>query len=87
MPATGPNQLWLNDITEHWTGQGKVYLSAIKDEWSNRIVGYSISDRMKSTLAVDALTMAIARRGQVAGCIVYSDRGQPASFQEVAIIS
>ena len=53
--------------TEHWTGQGKVYLCAIKDEWSNRIVGYSISDRMKSTLAVDALNMAVARRGNVTG--------------------
>lgn len=73
--AQGPNQLWLTDITEHWTGQGKVYLCAIKDEWSNRIVGYSISDRMKSRIAVDALNMAVARRGQVAGCIVHSDRG------------
>lgn len=73
--AQGPNQLWLTDITEHHTGQGKLYLCAIKDEWSNRIVGYSISDRMKSRLAVDALAMAVARRGQVAGCIVHSDRG------------
>ena len=73
--AKGTNQLWLTDITEHWTGQGKVYLCAIKDEWSNRIVGYSISDRMKSRIAVDALNMAVARRGHVAGCIVHSDRG------------
>ncbi len=73
--AEKPNQLWLTDITEHRTDQGKLYLCAIKDEWSNRIVGYSISDRMKSKLAVDALTMAVARRSQVAGCIVHSDRG------------
>ncbi|CAL8969480.1 Putative transposase InsK for insertion sequence element IS150 [Propionicimonas sp. T2.31MG-18] len=78
--AQGPNQLWLTDITEHWTGQGKVYLCAIKDEWSNRIVGYSISDRMKSRIAVDALNMAVARRGQVAGCIVHSDRGSQGGF-------
>ena len=73
--AEKPNELWLTDITEHRTDQGKLYLCAIKDEWSNRIVGYSISDRMKSKLAVDALTMAVARRSQVAGCIVHSDRG------------
>ncbi len=73
--ATGPNQLWLTDITEHWTDEGKLYECAIKDVWSNRIVGYSISDRMKSKIAVDALNMAVARRGSVAGCIVHSDRG------------
>jgi len=73
--ATGPNQLWLTDITEHWTDEGKLYECAIKDVWSNRIVGYSISDRMKSKIAVDALNMAVARRGNVTGCIVHSDRG------------
>jgi putative transposase len=73
--AEKPNQLWLTDITEHRTDQGKLYLCAIKDVWSNRIVGYSISDRMKSRIALDALAMAVARRGQVAGCIVHSDRG------------
>jgi putative transposase len=74
--ADRPNQLWLTDITEHPTGEGKLYLCAIKDVYSNRIVGYSISDRMKSDLAVDALASAVARRGaDVAGCIVHSDRG------------
>jgi len=73
--ADRANQLWLTDITEHRTDQGKLYLCAIKDVWSNRIVGYSISDRMKSRIAVDALAMAVARRGDVAGCIVHSDRG------------
>jgi transposase InsO family protein len=74
--AEAPNQLWLTDITEHWTGEGKLYLCAIKDVYSNRIVGYSISDRMKSSIAVDALNSAVARRGgDVAGCVVHSDRG------------
>ena len=73
--ATGPNQLWLTDITEHRTDEGKLYKCVIKDVWPNRIVGYSISDRMKSKIAVDALTMAVARRGDVTGCIVHSDRG------------
>lgn len=74
--ASGPNELWLTDITEHPTAEGKLYLCAIKDVYSNRIVGYSISDRMKSRLAVDALASAVARRGSdVAGCTVHSDRG------------
>ena len=73
--ADAPNQLWLADITEHRTGEGKLYLCAIKDVFSNRIVGYSIDSRMKSRLATQALNSAVARRGEVAGCILHSDRG------------
>jgi putative transposase len=73
--ADRPNQLWLTDITEHKTSEGKLYLCAIKDVFSNRIVGYSIDSRMKSSLAVNALENAITRRGSVAGCVVHSDRG------------
>ena len=72
--AQKPNQLWLTDITEHWTDTGKLYLCAIKDVYSNRIVGYSIDSRMKASLAVNALTNALAIRG-AAGTIVHSDRG------------
>ena len=61
--------------TEHRTEEGKLYLCAVKDVYSNRIVGYSISDRMKSRLAVAALESAVARRDSVAGCVVHSDRG------------
>jgi putative transposase len=73
--ATGPNELWLADITEHWTGEGKLYVCAIKDVYSNRIVGYSIDSRMKSRLAVAALNHAVARRDDVAGCVLHTDRG------------
>ena len=73
--AQAPNRLWLTDITEHPTGQGKLYLCAVKDAFSGRIVGYSIDHRMKARLAVNALDSAVARRGDVAGCIVHSDRG------------
>ena len=62
--ADAPNQLWLADITEHWTGEGKLYLCAVKDVYSNRIVGYSIDSRMKSRLAVAALDNAVARAGR-----------------------
>ncbi|MGH1552475.1 IS3 family transposase, partial [Streptomyces sp. L7] len=71
----GVNRLWLTDITEHPTGEGKLYLCAVKDVFSKRIVGYSIDARMKSCLAVAALDNAVARRGHVAGCILHSDRG------------
>lgn len=73
--ATAPNELWLSDITEHWTGEGKLYLCAVKDVFSNRIVGYSIASRMKSSLAVRALNNAVMRRGDVAGCVLHTDRG------------
>jgi len=73
--ADAQDELWLTDITEHRTGEGKLYLCAIKDVYSNRIVGYSIDSRMKSRLAVAALNNAVARRGEVAGCVIHSDRG------------
>ena len=73
--AEAPNQLWLADITEHPTREGKLYLCAIKDVFSNRIVGYCIDSRMKSRLATTALHNAAARRGEVAGCILHTDRG------------
>lgn len=72
--APAANVVWLTDITEHPTGQGKLYLCAIKDVCSNRIVGYSMNDRMTAQLAVSALRNAIALRSPV-GTIVHSDRG------------
>ena len=72
--ASSPNKLWLTDITEHPTAEGKLYLCAIKDACTNRIVGYSIGPRMTSDLAVNALRNAIALRSPT-GTIVHSDRG------------
>lgn len=72
--APDVNRLWLTDITEHPTGEGKLYLCAVKDACSKRIVGYSIDARMKASLAVNALRMAIDRREPV-GTVVHSDRG------------
>jgi transposase InsO family protein len=72
--ATAPNVTWLTDITEHATGEGKLYPCAVKDVYSGRIVGYSVDSRMKASLAVAALRNAIARRDPV-GTLVHSDRG------------
>ena len=70
--------------TEHRTAEGKLYMCAVKDVYSNRIVGYSIDSRMKSRLAVAALESAVARRAahgaEVAGCVVHSDRGSQGGF-------
>ncbi len=73
--AENLDELYLTDITEHRTGEGKLYLCAIKDVCSRKIVGYSILDRMKSRIVVQAIENAVARRGDIAGCIVHSDRG------------
>lgn len=74
--ADGLNQLWVSDLTEHWTAEGKIYCCAIKDLCSNRIVGWALDSRMKARLVVAAIDMAVARRnGDVAGCILHSDRG------------
>ncbi|MFG3524898.1 IS3 family transposase [Nocardia nova] len=72
--ATSPDATWLTDITEHATSEGKLYLCAVKDVFSNRIVGYSIDSRMKASLAVSALNNAVSLRSPAA-TIVHSDRG------------
>lgn len=73
--APAPNIVWLTDITEHPTVEGKLYVCAIKDLFSNRIVGYAINERMTAQLAVTALRSAIARRQPDRTVIVHSDRG------------
>jgi transposase InsO family protein len=72
--AKVPNQLWYTDITEHPTAEGKLYLCAVKDAFSGRIVGYSMDSRMKASLAVGALRGAIGLRSPL-GTVVHSDRG------------
>lgn len=84
--ASEPNRKWVTDITEHPTGEGKVYCCAIKDLFSNRIVGYAIGERMTADLAVTALRAAIARRQPTDVVIVHADRGsqfRARSFQAV----
>jgi putative transposase len=73
--APAPNAVWLTDITEHPTIEGKLYCCAIKDLFSNRIVGYALADHMTAALATSALRTAIARRQPVGTLVVHSDRG------------
>jgi putative transposase len=74
--ADAPDRLWLTDITEHPTREGKVHLAAVLDVFSRRIVGWSIADHLRSELVVDALEMARWRRDPLPGeTVVHSDRG------------
>ena len=74
----GPNRLWLTDITEHPTVEGKVYCAAVMDAWSRRVLGWSIDDNMRKELVVDALGMAVLRRNPTDvdnNTIMHSDHG------------
>jgi putative transposase len=78
--ADEPNRLWITDITEHPTGEGKVYCAAVMDVYSRLIVGWSIAEHMRTELVTDALGMAIVRRrpekqSPDAATIMHSDHG------------
>ena len=72
---SGPNELWVTDITQHRTREGWVYCAAVLDAWSRRIVGWSIADHLRTELVVDAITMATWRRPEAANTILHSDHG------------
>ncbi|WP_345428976.1 IS3 family transposase, partial [Pseudonocardia xishanensis] len=74
----GPNQLWVTDITEHPTREGKLYCCVVLDVFSRRVVGWAIDSRQRADLATSALGMAIDSRGtsgQVPGGIIHGDHG------------
>ena len=73
--AQGPNQKWVADITYIATGEGWLYLAAIMDLYSRRIVGWSMSGSISRQLALDALEMAAGRRHPGPGLLHHSDRG------------
>jgi putative transposase len=70
------DRLWVMDVTEHPTGEGKVYLAVVLDAFSRRVVGWSIADHIRSELVVDAVQMAIWRRQPPEGQVIaHSDHG------------
>lgn len=73
--ADRSNQKWLVDISYIWTREGLLYLAVVLDLHSRRVVGWSVSKRMKKDLAIRALDMAVALRKPPKGCIHHSDRG------------
>jgi transposase InsO family protein len=70
-----PNTAWCGDITCVWTQQGWLYLAAVIDLFSRKVVGWAISDHMKTSLVGQALSMAYFRRKPPKGLIHHSDRG------------
>ena len=72
---TQPDQLWVTDITEHPTREGKVYCSVVLDAFSRRIVGWSIDSSPSATLVTSALGMAIESRRPEPGALIHSDHG------------
>ncbi len=70
-----PDQVYVADITYIWTQEGWLYLAVVIDLYSRKVVGWSMSARMKAKLVCDALTMAIWQRRPNAGLIHHSDRG------------
>ena len=72
---TGPDQLWVADITYIEIDKGFVYIAAILDAWSRRVVGYAIGRSIDARLAKAALEAAIRSRQPPSGCIHHSDRG------------
>ena len=75
MKLDGPNQLWAADITYVTIATGFVYLAAILDAWSRRVIGYAIGRSIGARLAVAALKAAIGARDPPRGCVHHSDRG------------
>lgn len=72
--ATGPNQLWVADITSIPTEAGLLYLAVVLDVWSRRIVGWAMKTHLRTSLVLAALEMAVRQR-QPAGVVHHSDQG------------
>ena len=72
----GPDRLWVMDVTEHPTAEGKVYLAVVVDAWARRVVGWSIADHLRAELVADAIQMATWRRQPPGGQVIaHSDHG------------
>lgn len=81
--AKAPDQVWLSDITYLWTREGWLYVCAVLDLFTRRIVGWAIAEHMTRQLVLDALQMANATRKPGAGLIFHSDRGSQYASAEV----
>lgn len=72
---TAPNQVWVADITYIWTLEGWIYLAAVMDLFSRKIVGWSLAQTLETSLVKEALQRALASRQPAAGLLHHSDRG------------
>jgi putative transposase len=76
-----PDRTWFADISYIPTDQGWLYLAAILDGCSRRVVGWAMAEHLRAELAVDALAMALQQRQPAAGLICHSDRGSQPRFK------
>jgi putative transposase len=79
--AERPNQKWIADFTYIWTAEGWLYVSAVIDLFSRRVVGWSMNANMTAQLVADALLMAVWRRGKPDALMHHSDRGSQGGFK------
>jgi putative transposase len=70
-----PNQLWVTDITEHPTREGKIYCCVVLDVFSRKVVGWSIDSSQTASLVTNALSMALQNRNPTDATIIHSDHG------------
>jgi putative transposase len=80
--AERPNQKWIADFTYIWTAEGWLYVSAVIDVFSRRVVGWSMSATMTAQLVADALLMAVWRRGKPRELLHHSDQGSQYSSEQ-----
>ena len=78
--ADAPNRKWLADFTYVWTDEGWLYVAVVLDLYSRRIVGWSMKEQMTAQLVVDALVMAVWRRGMPRELLQHSDQGSQGEF-------
>jgi transposase InsO family protein len=79
--APAPNRKWIADFTYVWTAEGWLYVAAVVDLFSRRVVGWSMQTAMTAQLVTDALVMAIWRRGKPNALLHHSDRGSQGRFK------
>ena len=79
--AAAPNRKWIADFTYVWTAEGWLFVAAVIDLFSRRVVGWSMSAGMTAQLVTDALVMAIWRRGKPDALLHHSDRGSQGGFK------
>ena len=83
-----PNKIWCSDITYIWTKQGWAYLAVVIDLFSRKVIGWSLKDHLRTSLTIEALSMAYFRRKPKPGLIHHSDRGsQYASYDYQSLLN
>ena len=84
--APVPNTKWIADFTYIWTGEGWLYVAAVIDLFSRRVVGWSMSTSMTAQLVIDALLMAIWRRGKPDALLHHSDQGSQHTSEQFQLL-